>query len=191
MKPDLHQLLSDLGHDDGPDEQRRRREEELAAWAEHQLAARQAGGRPAGSAIKHRLLATLGSVDRFRPFFDRLREMLGLDDDGLRSALTLVDETDGWAGLPGLSFRDFAPGPGGSATEAGLIRIAAGTTFPRHTHLGRELGCVLEGVLLLEGRAYYPGDVVVSEAGSAHEFSAGPARDLVLVVAHSGIRFGE
>jgi putative transcriptional regulator len=85
---------------------------------------------------------------------------------------------------------DFAPGPGGVASEAVLIRMAAGATFPRHSHLGREVGCVLEGALLLDGRVYHPGDIVVSEAGTAHELTAGPACDLVMLVAHSGVRFG-
>jgi putative transcriptional regulator len=170
MKSDLDHFLKELAADPGRDPE--------------------ATPGPATVESPKRPPVTLTGVERFRPFFDRLRAMLGLDDGGVSAALGLLEQPSDWTGVPGLSFKPFAPGPGGVATEAVLVRVAVGATFPRHTHLGREVGCVLEGVLLLDGRVYHPGDIVVSEAGTAHELTAGPAGDLVLVVAHSGISFG-
>ncbi len=42
----------------------------------------------------------------------------------------------------------------------------------------------------MAGQTYDPGGVVDSPTGSSHEFTAGPGLDLVLIVAHGGIRFG-
>ena len=145
--------------------------------------------------MRKRLLATLGSVDRFRPFFEELQALVGLDLPELKQQLGKIDgpqEGAGWqrAPFPGVRYLDFTPGPTAGVPEAGLVRVAAGALFPRHQHVTRERACILEGSLILEGRTYYPGTVVDSPAGSCHEFTAGPERDLVLLVAHGGIRFG-
>jgi hypothetical protein len=177
--------------------------EALAAWASmRSLVDRTANGPGAGRAagapapVRQRLLATLGSVDRFRPFFAELQALVGLDLTELKQQLGKIDGPQdpgaGWqrAPFPGVRYLDFTPGPAAGVPEAGLVRVAAGALFPRHQHVTRERACILEGSLILEGRSYYPGTVVDSPAGSSHEFTAGPGRDLVLVVAHGGIRFG-
>ena len=177
--------------------------EALAAWASlrsliDRTSNASAAGRAAGAPapVRQRLLATLGSVDRFRPFFEDLQALVGLDLPELKQQLAKIDGPQdagaGWqrAPFPGVRYLDFNPGPTAGVSEAGLVRVAAGARFPRHQHVTRERACILEGSLILEGRTYYPGTVVDSPAGSFHEFAAGPERDLVLVVAHGGIRFG-
>jgi anti-sigma factor ChrR (cupin superfamily) len=158
------------------------------------LVARPAGAGAGKHPVRDRLLATLGSADRFAPFFEELQALVGLDLRELKLQLSKIDgpQDPGWqrAPFPGVRYLDFTPGPAAGASEAGLVRVAAGGHFPSHVHVARERACILEGSLILEGRTYYPGTVVDSPAGSSHEFTAGPERDLVLIVAHSGIRFG-
>jgi hypothetical protein len=47
----------------------------------------------------------------------------------------------------------------------------------------------VEGAVILEGRTHHPGTIIDSPAGSRHDFTAGPGRDLSLMVVHGGIRF--
>jgi quercetin dioxygenase-like cupin family protein len=164
--------------------------EVVSRWA---LAVSELGGpgaRPAS--VKQRLLATLDGAARFRPFFATLSGLVDMAPPALEALLAKVDapEDAGWRCAPfaGVRYLDFTPGPGAGAREAGLVRLPAGAAFPRHQHLGRERACVLEGTVQVAGRRFHPGDVVEAPAGSSHEFSAGPARDLVILVAHSGIQ---
>jgi hypothetical protein len=170
--------------------------EALVEWASLcSLADRPAGGARAAP-VRQRLLATLGSVDRFAPFFEELQTLVGLDLPALKQQLRKIDGAQdaaaGWrrAPFPGVRYLDFTPGIAAGVPEAGLVRVAAGGHFPRHEHVTRERACILEGSLVMGGQTYYPGDVVDSPAGSSHEFTAGPGRDLVLIVVHGGIRFG-
>jgi quercetin dioxygenase-like cupin family protein len=93
------------------------------------------------------------------------------------------------APFPLVRYLNFTPGPLANAKEGGLVRLAKGAAFPPHQHLGQEIACVLEGVLLLEGKPFHPGSIIESAPGSMHEFFAGPARDLVFIVAHNGVLF--
>lgn len=173
-------------------------QESLAEWA---CGRSYRGPSPSSGSIKRRLFATLGSVDRFKPFFEDLQALVGLDLPALKRELAKIDMSDltegrqareaGWqrAPFPGVSYLDFTPGPAAGVPEAGLVRVVAGGHFPRHQHVTRERALILEGSVILEGRTYHPGAIVDSPAGSSHEFTAGPGRDLVLMVAHGGIRF--
>jgi hypothetical protein len=131
--------------------------------------------RPAGRAVpvRQRLLATLGSVDRFQPFFAALQALVDLDLPGLKLQLQKIDGAPdaaaGWqrAPFPGVRYLDFTPGPAAGVAEAGLVKVAAGALFPRHEHVNRERACVLEGSLILEGRTHYPGTMVDSPPAAA------------------------
>jgi quercetin dioxygenase-like cupin family protein len=142
--------------------------------------------------VKQRLLATLQGAARFRPFFAALSGLVDLGPAALEAVLAKIDAPAdaAWKSAPfaGVRYLDFTPGPAAGGREAGLVRVPAGATFPRHRHLGDERACVLEGSVHLDGRRFYPGDVVVAGAGTSHEFSSGPARDLVILVAHGGIQ---
>jgi putative transcriptional regulator len=141
------------------------------------------------SATRSRLLEALAGPDRFRPFFDVLTRLVDLPVDGLRAILARIDEAGGWeAGpLPTVQVVHFKGGPRVQALDTGLLRMAAGTRFPHHRHLGDEITVVLEGTLRDGARVYGPGQVIEWRVGTEHDYAAGPGRDLVTLVVHSGI----
>jgi quercetin dioxygenase-like cupin family protein len=165
--------------------------EAVSRWAVTVAELRGPGARP--RSVKQRLLASLDGAARFRPFFATLSRLVDLGPPELEAVLAKVDAPGdgGWQRAPfaGVRYLDFAPGPAAGAREAGLVRVPAGATFPRHQHTGDERACVLEGTVHLDGQRFHPGDIVDAAAGSSHEFSAGPARDVVILVVHGGIQF--
>jgi hypothetical protein len=167
-----------------------------ATAAQAEPAATAAASRSAAG--RARLLATLAGPERFRAFFPTIAGWFDLTDDEVRALLAKVDDdrdggdgAPGWiaAPFPGVRYLDFQAGPRAALREAGLVRLAAGAPFPRHRHRGPERALVLEGRVVLEGRAFGPGSVLEAAAGSSHEFSAAPGRDLVLIVGHDGVTF--
>ena len=141
--------------------------------------------------VRDRLLATLTSIDRFRPFLGTLSRMVDQPDDMLRGLLLRMDDGSLWepGPLPGLHVAHFAPGPRSRAAEAGFVLVAAGFAVPRHRHLGDEVSLVLEGTMCEDGVRIFPGQTLESARGTVHGFSAGKERDLVFVVTHSGFEF--
>lgn len=85
---------------------------------------------------------------------------------------SVVDPTAWEPGpLAGIELLHFDPGPGLAGADAGLVRFAPGTPFPRHTHLGREVMIVLEGSYTEgDGTLYGAGSRVDNPAGSSHAF---------------------
>lgn len=146
---------------------------------------------------RDRLLATLSGPDRFREFFPVLRGWFDLADDALRAVLARVDDREAAeptaastnSSVPGLRYFHFQSGPAALARESGCIILAPGARFPRHQHEGTERALVLQGVLLLDGQTHHAGTVIEAEAGTSHDFAAGPGRDLIAIVGHDGIRF--
>jgi hypothetical protein len=137
-----------------------------------------------------RLLALLDGPERFRPFFATLKAQFHFDEPALLPLLAKLTDDRAWtAPAPGFRYFDFVPSPTLGLPEGGFIRLAPNTFFPRHRHLGREIGVVLQGSLLLDGRTFHAGDIVEAGEGSAHSFSSGPGRDLILMVAHGGLAF--
>lgn len=141
------------------------------------------------SATRERLLATLAGVDRFRPFFERVCEMVDLPQGEVRRILARIDDAAAWepGPVPELHLSHFQPGPRLTSFDAGLVRLGAGQSMPRHRHRGPEVALVLEGVLWEAGIGHFPGDVLERAAGSIHGFTAGSERDLVFVVTHCGV----
>ncbi len=159
----------------------------FAAWAEANVAPQA----PPAQA-RDRLLQALTGVGRFRPLLAALGRLTDLGAGALADVLRRIDEGASWIeGAPGVRYFHFDVGPAAPVPAAGLVRVRPGAVFPRHRHLGREVGFVLEGVLIEGGRRHGPGSVVESAPGSEHEFSAGPGRDLLLVSLHGGIAFAD
>ena len=102
--------------------------------------------------------------------------------------LAKIDDAATWieAPFPGVRYFNFTPGATAGAVEAGVVRLGPGARFPRHRHLGREVSLVLDGLLEDRGAVHGPGSVVEAELGSAHDYAAGPGRDLLLVSVHGG-----
>jgi putative transcriptional regulator len=147
--------------------------------------------------LRARMLAGLDEPERFRPFFAELSRLLALPVAAVRTLLAKVDDPSGWKKLvPGISMFEFNPGAGAAGNQASILRLAPGTTFPRHQHLGPELGFVLEGAGHDEGddaqpgirQEYGPGVLIPQATGTSHRFHAGDRRDLVLVVLHNGVK---
>ncbi len=143
------------------------------------------------SRTRARLLANLASEARFAPFYAELCRHFALALDALRGVLQKIDDRSSWqaAPIPGVGFFHFAPGAGSGFAEAGIVKLAKGARFPMHQHLGDEVNFVLEGTLIDGGISYGPGSAIVRAAGTSHDYSAGSARDLVLVAGHNGISY--
>ena len=140
--------------------------------------------------VRARLLRSVGGVDRFQTFFDVMAQALDLTVDAVSALCSRIDRPSEWQPGPrrGIQLIHFRPGPRlVAAIDAGLVRMTPGTAFPRHRHLGFEWNMVLEGTLHDGDRAYRPGDVFCYENQSAHEYSAGPGRDLLMIAMHHGI----
>jgi hypothetical protein len=167
--------------------------EALARWAGDlpEVALASAQSAEIRDTARARLLAMVGSVDRFRPFFIALGKIFGLDQPSLREVLGKIDDPAAYqvSPMPGVRYFHFAPGSASGFAEAGIVRVAKGAVFPRHQHLGPEVNFVLEGTMLEGGRADGPGTARWQNTGSTHDYCAGAARDLVLVAGHCGVTF--
>jgi quercetin dioxygenase-like cupin family protein len=143
------------------------------------------------SEVRARLLASVAGPGRFAALAAALGRVTDLAGDAVAALLAKVDDAAAWsdAPFPGVRYFHFTPGPGAAVVEAGFVRLAPGARFPHHKHLGREVTFILDGVLEDRGRTYGPGSVVESAAGTEHDYTAGPGRDLVLVSLHSGVEY--
>jgi quercetin dioxygenase-like cupin family protein len=136
-----------------------------------------AGGlRPLTSpgSLRDRLLGGAGGRNRFLPFLDRAMTLFDLPEAESEGHLHSIDDPDAWEDmLPGVRFRDFDGGPGLGEAHVGIVRLAPGEAFPRHTHVGEERSLLLQGELVDDqGRHYRAGDSIVSADGTSHELRA-------------------
>jgi hypothetical protein len=145
-------------------------------------------GAPSAGA-RARLFEALEGPDRFRPFFAELARRFDLGVEALRGLLARVDDPAAWEGtpIPWIQLIHFQAGPAVVAKDTGFVRVGAGTTFPRHRHLGPETTFVLEGRMTEGDREYGPGDILEVREGDVHELVIRPERDVVAMVAHDGI----
>lgn len=144
--------------------------------------------------LRARLLAELTSRERFAPFLDRLAAMFDLAADRVRAILQRFDTDEGWTVMyPGASFFDFEGGPALGEATAGLVRIAAGSTFPHHKHLGEERVMVLQGAFVdsSSGQRVEAGQLVTMPDGSEHGFEVVSEQELLYVVVVSEIEFAD
>jgi quercetin dioxygenase-like cupin family protein len=126
--------------------------------------------RPSDS-TQQRLFQRVRGADRFLPFLDRASELFDLPERETEDHLQSIDRDDEWEDLvPGVRFRDFDGGEKLGEAHAGLIRVAAGSVFPHHTHVGSERILMLQGIVEDEnGNRWRAGDVIDSDDGSGHE----------------------
>lgn len=154
----------------------------LAAWAEANVAA---VAPPAG--LRARILGDLDGIARFKSVAEALRRFVDLGAEAVEGLLRKIDDAAAWGeGFPGIRYFHFTPGPALAGAEAGFVRLEPGATFPHHRHLGPERTFVLDGIMQDRGEVYGPGSIVESAAGTAHEYTAGPGRDLIIVSLHKG-----
>jgi hypothetical protein len=145
---------------------------------------------PPRAASRAALLGALDSADRFSPFVDDLVGYFDLPLARVRELLHQTDDPARWIAtpVPGIRLIDFPSGPNAIATHAGFAAFPKGLQFPYHRHLGPEINYILEGSLFAGGRLYIPGEAVIMEAGTAHEFSI-PDADTLIAVIHIGFEF--
>ena len=141
------------------------------------------------AAARARLLQALEGPDRFQPFLAELARRFDMAADAMRAVLARIDDALAWeeGPLPWIKLIHFQSGPGAASADTGLLRMTAGSSFPRHRHLGPEMTMVLEGTMIDGDRRYGPGEMVEWPVDTIHDYSAGPDRDLVIIVGYNGI----
>ena len=124
-------------------------------------------------AVKARLLASIGG-GAYEKFSTRMASLFDVSVDRAREFLGLIERPASWnPEIPGIDLVHFEGGPAYAAADCGFIRLAPGTTFPPHTHLGEEVSLVITGTLQdHEGRLYKPGDELVQALDSQHHITA-------------------
>jgi len=146
---------------------------------------------PAG--LRARLLASASGPARFAPFLDRFARMIDVAADAARELLARIDRPGEWmpSPAPNVLLMHLPGGPAVAGQDVGFVRVAAGTDFPPHRHLGDERVLVLQGRYRdSAGSTVGTGDEMVMPDDSEHHFSAGPERDLIYAVVFGGIEIG-
>ena len=131
-------------------------------------------------------------VGRFEPFVLRIAAMFDVTVARARELLAWIDDKTRWspAIAPGVELLHFAAGPACAGADTGFVRVAAGTRFPQHTHLGNERALVLSGRGHNDdGGSFAVGDETVFAPGSTHSFVAGSDGELIYAVRAAGVSF--
>jgi hypothetical protein len=135
------------------------------------------------------LLRAVDGAERRFAFVPDLVKLFDLGAERVRELLRLIDDATQWeAGpMPGISVMHFDGGPNALAADNGFVRLAAGLKFPMHRHLGNEVNYVLEGALRDgDGTLYLPGEGIVKNIDTPHEFSVPDAADALIAVSQDG-----
>lgn len=147
----------------------------------------------APTSLRDRILADIPKAGRFERFAESVAKLLDLGIDRARALLDRLDDPSAFSSeLPGISFFWVEGGPSVANAVRGFLRVAAGTHFPDHEHVGAENVLVLQGSFVDPGRGltFLPGDIDVMSAGSSHDYlvpADGP--DLLLLsVTQVGVR---
>jgi anti-sigma factor RsiW len=120
--------------------------------------------------VLQRLLATVGG-SRFEPLSARLARLFDVTIDRARELLGLIERPASWVPqMPGIALIHFDGGPRAAVADCGFVRLAAGATFPPHTHLGEEIVTVLVGRIhdITNDRVIGPGEDYVQAEGTTH-----------------------
>ena len=148
----------------------------------------------APSALRARLVDTIGRTHRFDDLEDVVAEMADLSIERTRELLLDVDRAHVWEpGItPEITLRHFEGGPKVRNAVTGLVRIAPGGTFPQHSHVGDERVLVLQGAFEDDdGHVYRAGEMAPQPAGSAHSFRAvGPLPLVTVAIVEGGVIIG-
>lgn len=127
-----------------------------------------------------RLLASLGApgaaIGRFAA---EVAALFDVSIEAARTALARADDAAAWqALLPGIECLTVLAGPKFADRMCNLVRIAPGTSFPRHRHVGEEVSLVLHGgAHMSDGRDLRPGDILTVGPETEHDFTIDAAGD--------------
>jgi quercetin dioxygenase-like cupin family protein len=142
--------------------------------------------------LRAALLDSLSARPTFLGYTGRLSRIFDLSAESTQAALSLLGDRTRWVDVEGGGkFCPIAGGPRVQGAQVGFVEFGARSSFPRHRHQGLEVQFVITGRLIeTEGREYWPGDVLVKQAGSEHAFSIGQeAACICAVVLYEGIEF--
>lgn len=156
--------------------------------AAHQLSSLAEATKPP-PLVGARLLTTVGG-GRFERFAAQVATIFDLTLARAREVLGLIDRPSSWVqALPNVGLIHFAGGPRCATADCGVVRVAAGSQFPLHTHRGDEMSVIVAGtVRISDGARHLPGDEVRGEAGTSHALTAEGDEDLILLArAFNGI----
>ncbi len=143
--------------------------------------------------LRARLLARASGPDRFAPFTDRLARMIDVAADAARELLASIDRPDVWqpSPAPNVKLVHLTGGPAVAGLDVGFVRVAAGTQFPLHRHIGDEHVLVLQGSYRdSAGPTVRAGELASMADDTAHDLTAGPERDLIYAVVFGAIEIG-
>lgn len=145
------------------------------------------------------LLQSATTLARFERWAEPIASLADVAASEARDWLARIDDPEAWSptALGALELFHIEGGPRVERAVIGFVRLAPGTGFPEHTHLGREQVFVIQGRLRDEnGDVHGPGSLVEREEGLTHEIFAEPGPPLVYLsivqegVEIFGMRFG-
>jgi putative transcriptional regulator len=146
-----------------------------------------------GDALKDRLMrSALKPEARWAPFLDRVAELFDVAASTATEYLSRIADPAHWeaAIAEGIALVHLDGGPRTAHADVGFTRVAAGSSFPIHTHDGGECTLVLQGRYRdSDGSSVGPGDRVDMPAGSTHSFEVLLGEDLIFAVVVEGVRF--
>jgi quercetin dioxygenase-like cupin family protein len=129
---------------------------------------------------------------RFDAFATQLAALFDVTVDKARMFAGWIDDPARWvpSPVPHVRLVHLPGGPAFAGADCGLVRMPAGTRFPWHVHEGgQELTLVLQGrARYSDGREVGPGDELVAEPGSVHDFAAADGDEYVFAVRYIVIR---
>ncbi len=124
-------------------------------------------------AALEKLLASVTTQGRFARFAEAAAKMLDLGIDQAKALLDRLHDTSLFESeLPGISFYWCEGGPAVANAVRGFVRVAAGTNFPEHEHLGDEIVLVLQGSFVdtSRGITFHAGDSDIMKTGTSHSY---------------------
>lgn len=152
-------------------------------------------GAPPPADLRARLLADARHEGRFARFVPSVASLLDVDDATAQRLLDGIAVPENWYDSPIEPIRlyDLEGGPKVQNAIRGFVRMPAGSSFPKHEHLGTEHVLVVQGSFVdSSGEVHHPGDVVRMEGGTSHGFEVRPGPDLVyMFVGENGVRIGD
>ena len=150
---------------------------------------------PAPDELRSRLLLSLARAHRFDDLEGQVASLLDIDLAQAQRFLLAVDGAEGWSRGPseGVELFHVEGGPSVRDAVTGFVRLAGGTSFPEHEHLGDEVVLVLQGGLEDSlGHQVLAGEAAAMPAGSVHSFHVLGTRPLLyLAVIQRGVRIGD
>ncbi len=144
---------------------------------------------PPAAPLRQRLLDAVRHHGRLEGFAEQMAGIIDATVERARHLLRLLDDESAWLPLfPNCDGLHIKPGPAVAGLDVGLIRMAPGSAFPEHKHLGIERVLVLQGRLRDdEGNEYQAGDLIEKHKGSSHSFVVIGDDELVYLVVAAAV----